>query len=141
MEWLEIAGVLGGTAVLGPRGATGAGFVRAVEQGLPRRALTELKRFAGFSDAELAEVIPRRTLTNAKRMKTLTPDQSDRVARMAGAVALAQRVFGEPDVARAWLTTPNPSLDGESPLRLLRTGSGADLVESVLIRIEHGVYE
>jgi putative toxin-antitoxin system antitoxin component (TIGR02293 family) len=50
-------------------------------------------------------------------------------------------VFGDPEVAREWLLTPNPALDHEIPLRLLRTGSGARVVEAVLIRIEHGVYE
>jgi putative toxin-antitoxin system antitoxin component (TIGR02293 family) len=71
----------------------------------------------------------------------LTTDQSDRVARTAGIAALAQRVFGDAEVAREWLLTPNPALAGQVPLRLLRTGSGAHLVEAVLLRVEHGVYE
>ena len=67
--------------------------------------------------------------------------ESDRVARTAGIAALVQRVFGDVDAAREWLLTPNPALEGQAPLRLLRTGSGAQLVEAVLLRIEYGVYE
>ncbi len=141
MEWHETASALGGTALLGEQVTSGAAFVQRVERGLPRRVIAQLKRFGNLSDADLSEVIPRRTLTSMKSLATLTPDQSDRIARAAGIVALAQRVFGEVLPAREWLTTPNAALDNAIPLRLLRSGTGAKLVESVLIRIEHGVYE
>jgi putative toxin-antitoxin system antitoxin component (TIGR02293 family) len=74
-------------------------------------------------------------------VKKLSTEQSDRVARTAGIAALAQRVFGDPEVAREWLLAPNPALNHEIPLRLLRTGSGGKVVEDVLLRIDHGVYE
>ncbi|HEX8691238.1 MAG TPA: antitoxin Xre/MbcA/ParS toxin-binding domain-containing protein [Longimicrobium sp.] len=141
MEWYETANALGGTAVLGDEIRTGPSFVQRIERGLPRGAIRQLKHFSGLSDADLSEVIPRRTLTSLRNVQTLTPEQSDRVARMAAIFVLAQRVFGDPDVARDWLLTRNPALDHEVPLRLLRTGSGAQLVETVLVRIEHGVYE
>jgi putative toxin-antitoxin system antitoxin component (TIGR02293 family) len=141
MEWFETAGALGGAAVLGEGVNTGAAFVERIEQGLPRRALDQLKRFSGLTDADLSAVIPRRTLTSLKRSRRLTADQSDRLARIAGIVAMAQGVFGDPKLAREWILTSNVALGREPPLRLLRTGSGAQLVEAVLTRIEHGVYE
>ena len=141
MEWRETISALGGREVLGKDVISGAAFVQTVERGLPRSALAELKRFSHLSDSDLTAVIPRRTLTSIKRARRLTPDQSDRIARTAGIAALAQRVFGDVDVAREWLLTQNPALEGHVPLRLLRTGSGAHLVEAVLLRIEYGVYE
>lgn len=141
MEWQETVSALGGAEVLGKQVVSGAAFVHSVEEGLPRTSLTELKRFSGLSDTDLAAVIPRRTLTNMKAARRLSPEQSDRIARTAGIAAHAQRVFGDVDTARIWLLTANPALGGQSPLRLLRTGSGAQLVEGVLIRIEYGVYE
>lgn len=141
MGWHETASALGGTAVLGDEVSTGAGFVQRVEGGLPGKSLTFLKRFSGLSDADLTAVIPRRTLSTTRTATRLTPDQSDRVARTAGVVALAQRVFGSPEAAREWLLAPNPALAHEVPLRMLRTGSGGSLVEDVLVRIDHGVYE
>jgi putative toxin-antitoxin system antitoxin component (TIGR02293 family) len=139
MEWQETINALGGRGVLGKDVVSGAAFVETVERGLPRNAVTELKRFSHLSDSDLAVVIPRRTLTSIKRARRLTPEQSDRVARTAGIAALAQRVFGDVEAAREWLLTP--ALEGHAPLRLLRTGSGAQLVEAVLLRIEYGVYE
>jgi putative toxin-antitoxin system antitoxin component (TIGR02293 family) len=94
-----------------------------------------------LSDSDLAEVIPRRTLTSLRTAGKLTAEQSDRVARTAAIAALAQRVFGNSEAARQWLVTANPALSNVVPLRLLRTGSGAEVVENVLIRIEYGVYE
>ena len=120
---------------------SGTAFIESVERGLPRSTITELKRFGHLSDSDLAAVIPRRTLSSMRRSRKLTTEQSDRIARTAGIVALAQRGVGDADAAREWLLAPNPALDGQIPPRLLRTGSGAHLVEAVLIRVEHGVYE
>jgi putative toxin-antitoxin system antitoxin component (TIGR02293 family) len=141
MEWMETARALGGTAVLGDEVTTGPAFVHRVEQGLPIRALAQLKRYSGLSDADLTAVIPRRTIVSFKKAQRLTPEQSDRVARTAAIAALTQRVFGDEEIAREWLLAPNAALEHVTPLRMLRTGSGAALVEAVLIRIEHGVYE
>lgn len=141
MEWYETAHALGGTAVLGEEVTSGAAFVHRIEEGLPTRVLTQLKRYSRLSDADLTAVIPRRTFSSFRKARRLTAEQSDRIARTAGVAALAQRVFGDPEAAREWLLTPNPALEYEVPLRMLRTGSGAHLVEAVLVRIEYGVYE
>lgn len=141
MEWQETAKALGGVAILGKEVKSGVAFARKIEQGLPRSAIVRLKHFSHLSDSDLAEVIPRRTLTSMRGVKKLSAEQSDRVARTAGIVALAQRVLGDAKLAREWLLAPNPALSHEIPLRLLRTSSGAKIVENVLIRIDHGVYE
>lgn len=141
MEWSETATALGGVAVLGKGVNSGVAFARRVEQGLPRTVIGQLKRYGHLTDADLTAVIPRRTLTSLRGLRKLTLEQSDRIARTAAIVAFAQRVFGDAEVAREWLLVPNASLGHEIPLRLLRTGSGAKVVENVLTRIEHGVYE
>jgi putative toxin-antitoxin system antitoxin component (TIGR02293 family) len=141
MDWYESANALGGTEVLGKDVVSGNVFVRKIEEGLPRRVISQFKRFSGLTDSDLSRAIPRRTLTSLKRVRRLSPEQSDKFARMAGVVAHAQRVFGDPQAALEWLRTPNPALGHEIPLRMLRTGSGTTLVDSVLTRIEFGVYE
>lgn len=112
MEWQETISALGGQEVLGKDVISGTTFVQSVERGLPRSAVTELKRYSHLSDSDLATVIPRRTLTSIRRARKLTSEQSDRIARAAGIAALAQRVFGDVDHARAWLLTPNSALEG-----------------------------
>jgi hypothetical protein len=46
MEWQETIKALGGRKVLGKDMVSGTAFVQTVERGLPRNAITELKRFS-----------------------------------------------------------------------------------------------
>lgn len=53
---------------------------------------------------------------------------------------LAERVFGDPAKADAWLSRPNPGLSGQRPLDLLKDTLGAVVVREMLERIDHGVF-
>jgi Protein of unknown function (DUF2384) len=70
----------------------------------------------------------------------LTPEQSDIVIRTARTLAKAIDILGDREKAAHWLTTPNRALGGEIPISLLDTSAGAHEVETVLDRIEYGVY-
>lgn len=52
---------------------------------------------------------------------------------------LALELFGSRDKTIAWLNTPNRSINGDTPIHLLATKSGALLVEEILGRIAHGL--
>ena len=70
----------------------------------------------------------------------LSPAESDRLIRTRRLFEHALTVFDDDADARAWLSTPNDALSGESPLSLLDTDAGVRLVEEVLTRLEFGVY-
>jgi putative toxin-antitoxin system antitoxin component (TIGR02293 family) len=95
-----------------------------------------------FSPEEIeATVAPKRTLARrASAGELLTVEESDRALRLARLSAEAARVFAEPDKARRWLRKPNRALNGQTPLSLARTESGAHLVEELLLQIDHGVF-
>lgn len=116
-------------------------FVRLVEGGFPLETIGELRQLGDLSDAELAQIIPRRSLAHARTRRQLSPDQSDRIARAAGIFALAHATFLSASKGNDWLRQPNGVLGGQVPLSLIRTGSGAELVRSVLGRIAYGVYD
>ena len=65
--------------------------------------------------------------------------ESDGSAWVRDVTAHAERVFGSPEVATAWLSRPNRELSGKTPLSLLAQRQGAERVDAVLGRIEHGV--
>lgn len=115
-------------------------FVELVEDGLPTGTIRELKQLGDLSEAELSRIIPRRTLSHARKSERLSPEQSDRVARAAGIFALAQATFLDRAKANDWMRRPNAALAGKAPMELLRTGSGAELIEQILGRIAYGVY-
>lgn len=50
------------------------------------------------------------------------------------------QVLEDEDAARRWINRENRSLGGESPLSLLDTEAGYELVLDTLARIEYGVY-
>ena len=117
-------------------------LARAVEGGLPVETADALVEGGALDAAELYRlVVPRRTLSHRRsRGGRLTPPESDRVARVARAVALAQETLGTPAKAHAWLRRPNRELGGAEPLDLLVTDQGARTVEAVLDRLAYGVY-
>jgi putative toxin-antitoxin system antitoxin component (TIGR02293 family) len=60
--------------------------------------------------------------------------------RRAGVAALAEEILGATPKAARWLRRPNRALGGKTPLETLDTDLGASQVETVLHRVEHGVF-
>jgi putative toxin-antitoxin system antitoxin component (TIGR02293 family) len=67
----------------------------------------------------------------------LSPDEADRVLRIARVAGEAERVFGDAEKSRRWLARVNPLL-GAAPLSLLATDAGSRDVEAELMRIDWG---
>ncbi|MBS0562365.1 MAG: DUF2384 domain-containing protein, partial [Proteobacteria bacterium] len=76
---------------------------------------------------------------NRRKAGTLTPEQSDRILRLARILAAAEETFGAQDKAARWLRRPTAPLGGEAPLDRLDTDQGAREVENLLGRIAHGI--
>ena len=68
----------------------------------------------------------------------MTPSET-RLYRFARLFALAEEVLEDKEQARDWLRSPQVGLNNRTPLDLMRTEAGAREVESLLVRIEHGV--
>lgn len=118
-------------------------LVRALEHGLPSRALLRFKKIAGLADAEVATLLrlSGRTLT---RMKTGAPerlpaDLSERLYSLAAIYAEAEQVFGDRDTAWGWLDEPNVALARTAPRSLLNSELGRQQVRALLKRIEFGL--
>ncbi len=93
-----------------------------------------------MTPAELDRVVlPRKTLANRRKLGTLTPEQSDRLLRVARLLAMAEETFGSQARAGAWLRRPTTALAGERPLDILDTDEGARQVETLLGRIGNGI--
>jgi putative toxin-antitoxin system antitoxin component (TIGR02293 family) len=118
-------------------------LARLIAQGIPTSLLGEVVERGILSRDEITRLIlPRRTLAHRKRRgEHLSPDESDRLARVLHLHSIALQTFdGDAVKVSTWLRTPNRALSGEVPLDLIVTSPGARLVEDALVRIEHGVY-
>lgn len=120
----------------------------ALREGLPAAALIDLVEATPFLTAvpdalERALGIGLRTLQRRRREGDRTPlsaEQSSRLWKFAEILDRATAVFGGRAEAEAWFVRPAMALDGRRPLDLLATSAGIGAVETVLTRLDHGVY-
>jgi putative toxin-antitoxin system antitoxin component (TIGR02293 family) len=133
---------LGGKGVLRKRQATYAAVIARARAGLPYATLAAIATRFAISQNVVVRILhlPPRTLARRKKSGRLSADESDRLLRLARVVARAAEVFGSDERAGAWLRGSVRALGGVRPLDLLDTDLGAQQVEQVLGRIEHGVY-
>lgn len=133
-----VARKLGGRSVLGAVIRSQADLALAVRKRLPLTALHGLAK-AGLSDQEIELfVIPQRTRRHrAEKKQRLTVEESDRAVRLLRVQTLAEETFGA-DKANIWLRRSLAELDGETPLAVAQTETGARVVETILGKIAWG---
>jgi putative toxin-antitoxin system antitoxin component (TIGR02293 family) len=135
----EMARKLGGKPVLGRVVRTQADLALAVRERLPLAALKGLAQ-AGLTDQEIERfVIPQRTRRHrADKKQPLTIDESDRAVRLLRTQTIAEDTFANKDKANAWLRRPLVELNGETPLDVAQTETGARVIETILAKIAWG---
>lgn len=136
-----VAERLGGERVLKRDVRTDFDLLDAIEGGLPLATVDSVLKGGIIEPDELYDlVIARRTLAHRKeKRQSLTPEQSDRLARVVRVVARAEEAIGDAEKAGRWLRSANRALQGKRPLDLLDSDVGARMVERVLGGIEHGL--
>ena len=143
MNTAVMESMLGGRRALGTSPATPADWEALIRAGVPARSADALKASMVIGDADLAALlgVSEKTLYRARTSHArLDAVASDRLYRVARIVALAVEVLEDQSAALRWLARPQIGLGGRTPLSLLTTEVGRDQVESLLLRIEHGVY-
>ena len=130
---------LGGADAIGREVLSDADMAQAVATGFTVATIDALKR-RGITDREVGSLIIKpRTLSHrrANRHK-LTVEESDRAARVARAMALAEKTFASQEKADRWLHKNLNALEGRTPMELIRTDAGTRIVENLLARISWG---
>lgn len=124
-------------------GRNGGQWHERILEGLKFDAVEKVKARASLTDAEIARLlgIGEATLRRARAAGgTLDAPTSDRLYRLTKAITIAEEVLEGTENAMSWLRRPQPALGGRVPLQLLVTQAGADEVETLLRRIDYGVY-
>lgn len=117
--------------------------VEIITQGLSTDVLAWLSDILGTKQRELAELIniSDRTLTRRKKQGKLSFHESERALRIAQVVVAALRLFeNNAEKANHWLKKSRKIFNGKSPLEYSETAPGAQFVQDVITRIEHGVF-
>ena len=115
-------------------------IIGAVRRGLPSSALEELLG-AGLTEGEIAGVIgfSVRTL-HRKRDRAVRLDvaEGDRAVRLARTLADADRYIGDRGRALRWLRSKVWTLGDRTPLELLSTEAGTEMIRQALATIAYG---
>jgi putative toxin-antitoxin system antitoxin component (TIGR02293 family) len=128
------------TAIFGKQ-PTELQMVVIAERGLPLTSVDVL-RDEGLTFGEVhGLVVPARTLKHRKEKKQpLSIEETDRTLRVVKVISLADQVFGNREKALRWLRRQNQRLEGRTPLEMLRSEVGGDLVRQMLYQIDEGIY-
>lgn len=137
----SVAKLLGGEEVIGKEVRSELELAGVVRLGFWPAVIDKLFDGGVLTRSDMERlVMPRRTLNHRiKQGQRLTREESDRVARVARIVAMAEETFGNRDKASSWLHKPKRGFFGQTPIDLLDTEEGARVVEDRLFRIAHGL--
>jgi len=114
-----------------------------IERGdiLARKALDVVGRTVDLPLDTIASLIGTSTRTINRRLAKndrLTPSEADRMFRLARVVDLAAEMIGDSTRALRWLHTASRYLGDRTPLEMLGTEIGTQLVEESLYAIAFG---
>lgn len=133
--------VLGGRKALRARIRSRMDFVELSNKGVTKEALLRLADYLGISVHQLAEVLPvtERTIQRYALKKHFNRVVSEQILQLAEIAARGSEVFGDRSRFLDWMKTPSRALADKTPLSLLQSKFGAEMVLDELGRIEHGV--
>jgi putative toxin-antitoxin system antitoxin component (TIGR02293 family) len=135
-EFVEVARVLG----LKTGTASGVAYLDLVDRGLPIGSLERIATCVAPGDRNFKyRIVPKASLARSKSQHRLSAGQSVVISRLASVWATAARIWKSDEAARDFLTRRHPLLEQRRPIDLiLENEIGAELVKSVLGRLEYG---
>lgn len=117
-------------------------LIELSRRGIPKKTLKSLADYSSISIKSLSQLLPvsERTIQRYAEDDKFKSDVSEHIILIARVLFRADEVFGNRKDLKEWLTTPQLGLGERTPLSLLDTSFGAQLVIDELGRLEHGVY-
>jgi len=118
------------------------GLIDGIRKGLKKGAVDYVVKALEINASEISRFlhVSPRTLYRYKPDETLSLDTSDHLAQIYKVYVRATEVFGDDRKALGWLKHPSMPLGNMTPLDLLDTSAGVEMVLEELGRIEYGVY-
>jgi putative toxin-antitoxin system antitoxin component (TIGR02293 family) len=118
-------------------------------KGLPIRAMLRLLEDLHVLETPLVLIVLGISPRNYQRRKaaaqknnraTLSAEEGSKLWKFAEILAQATRTLGSQAAAETWLNSSQMGLEWKRPVDLLATIQGAEVVETLLMRMEYGVY-
>ncbi len=141
MLFSRISDILGGGEVLQRKLNTRLDLIELGRGGVSKDALLHLANFLKLSVRQIAMLLPitERTVQRYSRGKRFNRVVSEHILQIAEIAARGVEVFGDKNSFISWVKHPNVALANCSPMSLLSSRFGAEMVLDELGRIEHGI--
>lgn len=114
--------------------------IKLIRTGVQANVLVFASEYFGMPRAQFVRIMGMSPATAERKIKNrslLGPIESERLERLAIIEDQAEKVFGDEEKAKNWLTQKNIAL-GDTPLAMLDTETGAGEVRKVLASIAYG---
>jgi putative toxin-antitoxin system antitoxin component (TIGR02293 family) len=141
MPFAGIAEVLGGEKVIQQQIHSRLDLIALSRKGVLKEVLVRLAHFLSCTVREIAVLPPvtEHTLQRYTPQQPLNRVVSEHILQLAEVAAKGVKVFADKAAFLAWLHHPNTALANHTPLSLLSSRFGAEMVLDELGRLEHGV--
>ncbi|MCW3116376.1 MAG: hypothetical protein JWM28_458 [Chitinophagaceae bacterium] len=114
--------------------STRQGFSKHVLMGLAKKISLTLQEFANIMH------ISERTLQRYDDADIIKTEYAEKAVELARLYTRGEEVFGTMDKFKTWMKSPVHAFRGVTPVSLLDTSIGFDMVFKELGRIEHGIF-
>ncbi|WP_245946299.1 type II RES/Xre toxin-antitoxin system antitoxin [Marinirhabdus gelatinilytica] len=141
-KYVRMLGVLGGSSRVGQVVNSDIDLIEVTRRGLPKSVLFSLCEVLGISMEHMSNLlhVSHRTLQRKEDKELLSVYSTEQLFEIAALVSHGISVFGTLQKFKDWLHSTPLLFEGQKPLDFLDTTFGIQYVDSVIGRIEHGVY-
>ena len=143
MPELNLVNLLGGKRIVTKPILSEFDIISLSNEGITKASLDALIGHLGISKKAFSENIldaSVKTLERKKSTDKLDKHTSSLVIEIAKVVEHAFAVFEDEEKVKNWLNTPNMALNSMKPIDLFYIPTGLNMVNTILGRIEEGVY-
>ncbi|MEQ1661875.1 MAG: antitoxin Xre/MbcA/ParS toxin-binding domain-containing protein [Thiobacillus sp.] len=137
----RVISLLGGLEVFHVLSPSDMDLVSMLREGLPALSVDFLGANIQASKGELAQMLgmSKRMLARRRLEGVLSFHESERLFRTARAIAQSEEAFGQLSSALDWLNSPVIVLGGTTPISLLDTEIGGEIILRILTNIVYGL--
>jgi putative toxin-antitoxin system antitoxin component (TIGR02293 family) len=117
-------------------------MLQLTRNGFPKSLLLSFAKRISLTMQEFADImhISERTLQRYDDNAIIKTEYAEKAVTLARLYTRGEEVFGSLDKFKTWMKTPLHVFKGETPVSLLDTSMGFDMIFKELGRIEHGIF-
>jgi len=117
-------------------------LVALTRKGLNVKFVSDVMVYTGMNNKELAHALPisERQLIRYTEGTLLKPEVTERLLRLIHLYDQGYDLFNTKEDFQVWMRSANWSLGRITPMSLIDTSFGIDMIETIIVRLAHGVY-